>query len=57
MNSKTDEQISKLAERTIEIKLFDEEFKALEQCFKDLKEIQPVVIDFEEKELNEKSLF
>lgn len=47
----------KLSERTIEIKLFEDEFKALWECFKDLKEIQPVVIDFEEKDLNEKSLF
>ena len=57
MKSTSDKDIFKIKERTIEIKLFDEEFKALEQCFKDLKEIQPVVIDFEEKELNEKSLF
>lgn len=57
MYSTNDELISKLSERTSEIKLSDEEFKVLEQCFKDLKEIQPVVIDFEEKDLNEKSLF
>ena len=56
MSTINDKQISKLA-RTIEIKLSDEEFKALEQCFKDLKEIEPVVYDFEEKDLNEKSLF
>lgn len=54
MTKTNDKQISNLSERTIEIKLSDEEFKALEQCFKDLKEIQPVVIDFEEKDLNEK---
>lgn len=54
MSSKNDEQISKLAERTIEIKLFEDEFKAIEECFKALKEIQPVVIDFEEKDLDEK---
>ena len=57
MKSTSDKDIFKIKERTIEIKLFDKEFKALEQCFKDLKEIQPVVIDFEEKDLNEKSLF
>ena len=45
------------AKETIEIKLTEQECKALKECFKDLKEIQPVVIDFEEKELNEKSLF
>lgn len=34
MSSKNDKEISKLSERTVEIKLFDEEFKALEQCLK-----------------------
>ena len=47
-------QISKLSERTIEIKLFEDEVKDIQECFKALKEIQPVVIDFEEKDLNEK---
>lgn len=50
MNSTNDKQISKLAERTIEIKLSDEEVKAIEECFKSLKEIQPVVIDFEDND-------
>ena len=54
MTKTNDKQISKLAERTIEIKLSDEEFKAREQCFKDLKEIEPVVYDFEEKDSGEK---
>ena len=54
MYSTNDELISKLTERTIEIKLSDEEFKALEQCFKDLKEIEPVVYDFELKNSGEK---
>ena len=57
MKSTSDKDIFKIKERTIEIKLSYEEFKVLEQCFKDLKEIQPVVYDFEEKDLNEKSLF
>ena len=57
MKSTSDKDIFKIKERTIEIKLSDEEFKALEKCFKALKEIQPVVYDFEEKNLNEKSLF
>ena len=57
MKSTSDKDIFKIKERTIEIKLSDEEFKALEQCFKDLKEIQPVIYDFEEKDLNKKSLF
>lgn len=47
MKSTSDKDIFKIKERTIEIKLSDEEFKTLEQCFKDLKEIQPVVYDFE----------
>ena len=50
MKSTSDKEIFKIKERTIEIKLSDEEFKILEQCFKDLKEIQPVVIEFKEKE-------
>ena len=37
------------AKETIEIKLTPEECKALGQCFKDLKEIQPVVYDSETK--------
>ena len=57
MKYTSDKDIFKIKERTIEIKLSDEEFKALEQCFKDLKEIQPVIYDFEEKDLNKKSLF
>lgn len=40
---------NKNSKETIEIKLTPEEFKTLWECFKDLKEIQPVVIDFEEK--------
>ena len=51
MKSTSDKDIFKIKERTIEIKLSDEECKALEECFKALKEIKPVVIDFEEKEL------
>lgn len=50
MNSTNDKQFSKLAERTIKIKLSDKEVKTIEECFKSLKEIQPVVIDFEEKD-------
>ena len=46
MKSTSDKDIFKIKERTIEIKLSYEEFKVLEQCFKDLKEIQPVVYDF-----------
>jgi hypothetical protein len=37
------------AKETIEIKLTTEGCKALGQCFKDLKEIQPVVYDSETK--------
>lgn len=47
MTKTNDKQISKLAERTIEIKLRDEEVKVIKECFEALKEIQPVVIDFE----------
>lgn len=54
MKSTNNKDISKLKEKTIEIKFFDEEVKAIKECFKALKEIQPVVIDFEEKEINEK---
>lgn len=50
MNSTNYKQISKLAERIIEIKLSDEEVKTIEECFKSLKEIQPVVIDFEDND-------
>lgn len=39
--------ISNSTKETIEIKLTPEECKTLEQCFKDLKEIQPVVYEFE----------
>ena len=41
--------ISNSAKEIIEIRLTPEQCKALEECFKALKEIQPVVIDFEEK--------
>ena len=42
--------ISNSAKEIIEIKLTSEECEVLEECIKALKEIQPVVIDFEEKE-------
>ena len=54
MYSTNDELISKLTERTIEIKLFEDEVKDIQECFKALKEIQPVVIDFELKNSGEK---
>lgn len=41
--------ISNSAKETIEIKLTHEVCKALKECFEALKEIQPVVIDFEEE--------
>ena len=54
MTKTNDELISKLTERTIEIKLFEDEVKDIQECFKALKEIQPVVIDFELKNSGEK---
>lgn len=41
---------NKYAKEIIEIKLTPEEYKALKECFEALKEIQPVVYEFKEKE-------
>ena len=42
--------ISNSAKEIIEIKLTPEQCKTLEECFKALKEIEPVVYEFKEKE-------